>query len=108
METKFNKHYNVEGPFKFLELQQAIIDKFGNIQFSKFEYDGKTVYTCGTDFEWETNNITCEDFKYTSTQDALIGLFLDNINNNQSKLIKDEYYSINVILENIIKEVYKG
>lgn len=94
MLEEFNKTFEVEGPFKMIELENAIIRKFGSIQYMFYKQWNETSdymeetkhpahYTCGTDFQWEDNNITTDysnEEKYTTREMALMGLCLDNKN----------------------------
>jgi len=93
MLEEFNKTFEVEGPFKMMELENAIMKKFGDIQYfyhkaftytSDYDYQERHIpehYTCGCKFEWESNKIHTDyrnEEKYTTREKALMGLCLDN------------------------------
>ena len=99
---KFNKEFNVQGSLKMVELENAIIDKYGSIQYFKQvpvswtnDYNQKEEYPlrweCGTDFEWEDNKIHI-DYKniYSTREESLMGLLLDN-KRKFKKLVENVY-----------------
>ena len=78
--------------FKMIELENAIMKKFGSIQYfyhkkwtevtdyqEIIEYP--EYYTCGTKFEWECNKI-CSKYEnaknYKTREEALMGLLIEN------------------------------
>ena len=78
MLVEFNKTFNLpkDTPFKKAELENALIETFGSIQYFKcggFMTNGQsypTTYSVGTKFEWEYNVISYDG-------DALMGLFIN-------------------------------
>lgn len=98
MLSKFNKAFGIpEGtPLKRLELEDALIVTYGDIQYRRCRYFDRDFfeYSLGCDFEWECNNVHSEYRKeYKTAEEALMGFFLDN---RRRKLVKQ-----------VIKEVYK-
>lgn len=98
MLDSFNKSFNIEKgtPLKRAELEDALIEMFSNIQFSVFKWEQEEVlrYTLGANFEWETNNIETQS-DYTSPENALMGLFLENRKKSWSKKIVQQVYGGN-------------
>lgn len=104
MLNKFNETFNVEGPLKLLELENAIIEKYGSIQYfynkgwkEISDYNEEIIhpdyFDCGTQFEWEDNKIHTSwenKEKYTSREEALMGLLMDN-KRKFRKLVTDVY-----------------
>ena len=81
-----------DSDFKMIELENAIIQKYGSIQYFYNEgwkeisdYNEEIIhpdyFDCGTYFEWEDNKISTNSEnkeKYTTREKALMGLCLDN------------------------------
>ena len=84
MLVEFNKTFNLpkDTPFKKAELENALIETFGSIQYFKcggFMANGQsypTTYNVGTKFEWEYNVISY-DGDAKSCEEALMGLFIN-------------------------------
>lgn len=89
--------------FKMIELENAIMKKFGDIQYhynkaltytSDYDYQERHIpehYTCGCKFEWESNTIHTDyrnEEKYATREMALMGLCLDNKNKFKSLVRK--------------------
>lgn len=111
MIKEFNTFFGIreDMPLQRVKLEDALIKKYGSIQYHQFQ----TTYTIGTKFEWEDNLIECEMGKYTSPDEALMGLFIEQcteppINTNED--ISRYYTELNkkdeVGFREIIKEVY--
>ena len=102
MLNKFNEIFNVEGPLKLVELENALIDKYGSIQYYKNKSLDSDDYwwEVGTKWEWEDNLISTNFMnKYLSREDALIGLFLI--------YALDEYSEYQKDFKEILNEVYE-
>ena len=81
-----------DSDFKMIELENAIIQKYGSIQYfynkgwkEISHYNEEIIhpdyFECGTQFEWESNTIHTDyrnEEKYTTREKALMGLCLDN------------------------------
>ena len=93
----FNEKFNVTGPLKRLELEEAVIKKYGELHF--FYSKGWTetsdymerimhspAYACKISSAIET--VTC----YDSIENAFIGLFMENSRR----------------LKGLVKKVYEG
>ena len=100
----FNNKFNVSGEFKQIELEDAIIKKFGSIQYHYFkpwkeETDFHEIinhpasYTCGTKYEWGSNEIeTNYSQTYSNRQEALITLLIEHY--NQFKSLVNKVYEV--------------
>ena len=115
MLAKFNKFFGIreDMPLHRVELEDALIKKYGSIQYHMFSFEDKTTYTIGTKFEWEENLITCETGKYTSPADALMGLFIEqctppllNTNEEISRYYIELSQKDEEGFREIIKEIY--
>ncbi len=84
MLNKFNQKFGVSGSFKMIELENAIIEKFGSIQYFRYEpipnttFDNRPTWDCGTDFEWEDNRLSSECFSCHSREEALMSLCIEH------------------------------
>ena len=90
------------------QLEDAIIDKFGSIQYFKYDsYDQTPItYTVGTKFEWESNEIETKG-EYYSIDEALAGLFIEQTRDiYEDEEIESYYNNVNrEEFEEIIKHV---
>ena len=98
-----------DSDFKMIELENAIMKKFGDIQYgyhkaytytSDYDYQEQHIpehYTCGCKFEWETNTIQTDhhnEHNYKTREQALMGLCLDN-KSKFKKLVRKVYETNN-------------
>ena len=100
MLSKFNKAFSIpEGtPLKRLELEDALIVAYGDLQYKRCRYYDRNFfeYSLGCDFELGCNNVHSEYRKeYMSTEEALMGFFLDNRRKKAVKQVIKEVYKVN-------------
>ena len=116
MLKEFNNFFGIreDMPFQRTKLENALIEKFGSIQYFKYSADehNETCYTCGTKFEWEANDIECNMFKYYTPDEALMGLFIEQCTEPELDIDHIDWYYTDLSRKNevefreIIKEVY--
>ena len=100
---KFNEEFGLpKGCYIMKEdLEEAIVKKFGSIQYFYHKQVAWTSdymetqvfpehYSAGTDFHWECNRISTEKTYYTSIEEALMGLLIEN--KKKFKGIVDKVY----------------
>lgn len=117
MLNKFNKIYNIpEGtPFKRLELENALVEKYGTLGYSKHEgfisYDGvvyDSTYHVGIKTNWGLYEIsTNQEHKGSNVEEALIALFIKY--GAEPEENTEDFFVDNHTEEfhEIVKEVYK-
>lgn len=104
MLEEFNKTFEVEGPFKMVELENAIMEKYGSIQYFRYkgwkevtDYNETIIhpecFECGTDFEWEDNRISTEGTNYKTREEALQGMLIE-YKKKFEKLVKEVYETV--------------
>lgn len=112
MIERFNKIYNLpKGTlFKRVELEDAIIEKFGDIHYNKFinclKDDEPPKYRVGSDMKWGLYGISVDSY-YDSIEESLIALFIKyGIEPEEGT---EEFYIENFAeqFHEIVNEVYK-
>ena len=102
MINQFNNKFNLPEytPFKRCELENAIMKKYGSIQYfyhkewtDRSHRFGDTYYpesyTCGTKYCWEANELESDnDVVCKTPEEALMSLV---IKNNLYKIVEDVY-----------------
>lgn len=115
MIKEFNTFFGIreDMPLQRAKLEDALIRKYGSIQYHQFSFKDKTTYTIGTKFDWEENLIECAMGNYTSPEDALMGLFIEQCTEpllNTNEEISRYYIELSRKDEGgfreIIKEIY--
>lgn len=114
----FKKIYNLsqELEFKRLELEEALVDKFGNLQYTKYEgwisVDEGKVYVPQYAVELDIKNSVSSlysygtDYEAYNIEDALLIFFIKY--GNDSEQGTDEYYNgYKDIFHEIVREVYE-
>lgn len=75
---EFNKIFNVEGPLKRTELEEALLEEYNDISYRKFdpgEYYGGKRYHLGIEADWgEYNYVTSHTSDCKSMEEALINV----------------------------------
>ena len=112
MLEKFIEIYNLpkDSEFKRLKLEDAIIEKFGDIHYNRFinclENNEPSKYMVGSDMKWGLYGISTDTY-YNSTEEALLALFVKY--GVEPEEGTEEYYVENFRddFHEIVNEVYK-
>ena len=113
---EFNKLFNVEGPFKRVELEDELIKEFNAIGYQSFNFLGETIqYTFGAEFQWET--YVYESNPCPSPDLALANFFVKYVKEKDENEFDDyrdyleykaEMKEFCSILKHIVQKVYGG
>ena len=96
--------------FKRLELEDALIEKFGDIHYNKYmnylEENNPPRYKVGSDMKWGLYGISTDSY-YDSIEEALLALFIKY--GIEPKKGTEEFYVENFKedFHEIVREVYK-
>lgn len=111
--------YNLpeDSEFKRLELEDALIDRFGNLKYNKYKgwtdrFTNKiyqTMYAVDLDTDYSIYSLYSygTDYETNSTEDALIVFFI-KYGRKPEGIVEDYYFEMYCkILHEIVKDVYK-
>ena len=116
MLDRFNEIYGVPKgtPFKRVELEDALIEKYHNLSYSKFggletgDNNIPIIYHVGVEMKWGLHEISTDmNFKGDNVTNALLALFIKY--GVEPAENTEEYYKDNHCQEfqKIVKAVYK-
>lgn len=109
---KFNERFNVSGSLRKTELETQICKQFSDLQywcFPEVDLPDQHIsggFYCGCSSDWGTNTIQTAN-SYNSLEEALIGLILEQTEENQPRQPYDETpFSNKTEFEELVRRVY--
>lgn len=110
---KFNNRFKTKGSFKKAEIETYICKHFGNLSYWYFpnvELPGQHIcggFQCGCSHNWGLDEIQTYGQNYLSPEEALIGLILEQTEENQERQANDETpFSNKAEFEELVRRVY--